>query len=145
MALMPQFTIGHYVYEVTALHLAAKHGHEAIVRLLLEQDVDVNRSSHYIGTALHEAARNGHETIVGLLLDKRADANREHYFHGSPLTLAIENKNDGVAQLLLENGASVDGGGYSHSPLRLAAQMGIQAIVQLLLEHIQEGAWKEAE
>ncbi|KAF3403072.1 Serine/threonine-protein phosphatase 6 regulatory ankyrin repeat subunit C [Talaromyces pinophilus] len=134
-----QSTIGHYVYKVTALQLAAKHGHDAIVRLLLEQNVDVNGSSHYIGTPLHEAARNGHETIVGLLLDKRADVNREHHYHGSPLSVAIENKHDGVVRLLLENGAFVDGGGYSHSPLRLAAQMGIQAIVQQLLEHGADG------
>lgn len=134
-----QSTIGHYVYKVTALQLAAKHGHDAIVRLLLEQNVDVNGSSHYIGTPLHEAARNGHETIVGLLLDKRADVNREHHYHGSPLSVAIENKHDGVVRLLLENGAFVDGGGYSHSPLRLAARMGIQAIMQQLLEHGADG------
>lgn len=99
------------LWGVSALQLAANHGNDAIVRLLLEQNVDMNQSSHYIGTPLHEAARKGYKTIVWLLLDKKADVNSEHYFHGSPLSLAIRNKHEGVVRLLLENGAFVDGGG----------------------------------
>jgi ankyrin repeat protein len=55
----------------TALHLAARGGHEAVVRLLLEYRADVNAPDQSGGTALHLAARGGHEAVVRLLEAKK--------------------------------------------------------------------------
>ncbi|KAJ2996238.1 hypothetical protein NUW58_g1038 [Xylaria curta] len=72
----------------TALHLAARHGHEALARLLLEKEADPNarsrpededlqlggeRLTSHGWTALHEAASAGHEAIFKLLLENGAD------------------------------------------------------------------------
>src|SRR5438046_8176838 len=60
----------------TALHWAAGNGHEAVVRLLLEHNADVNITSYKNGrTALHLGALNGHEAVVQLLLEHNADIN----------------------------------------------------------------------
>ncbi len=51
----------------TALHGAARHRHEAVVRLLLEKGADVEAKDSDGRTALHWAAYCGHEAIVQLL------------------------------------------------------------------------------
>jgi len=58
---------------VLPLHEAGSNGHEAVVRLLLEQGADVEAKINDGWTALHEAARGGHEAVVRLLLEKGAD------------------------------------------------------------------------
>jgi ankyrin repeat protein len=52
--------------EQTALHQAAKNGHEAVVQLLLKHMVDVDANDDG-RTALHWVAENGHEVEVRLL------------------------------------------------------------------------------
>uniref|UniRef100_A0A8C2GSF1 Ankyrin repeat and sterile alpha motif domain containing 1B n=1 Tax=Cyprinus carpio TaxID=7962 RepID=A0A8C2GSF1_CYPCA len=58
----------------TPLHLAARNGHHATVRVLLEADMDVNTQTEK-GSALHEAALFGKMDVVQLLLDSGIDAN----------------------------------------------------------------------
>ena len=72
---------------------ASRRGHEGIVRLLLDQNADVNKqakdgntalilgkkdyeTSHYL-KLLTSASMNGHEGIVKLLLEKNADVNKQ--------------------------------------------------------------------
>ena len=59
----------------TALTKAALKGHDSIVRLLIEQRVDVNAADKKGNRVLVNAARNGHETTIRLLLEHRADVN----------------------------------------------------------------------
>ena len=56
---------------------AARYGHDAVVRLLLERDdIDANARKKRGSTALIQAAAYGHEAVVRLLLaDQRVDAN----------------------------------------------------------------------
>ncbi len=59
---------------ITALHLAAEHGHAEAARTLLDAGAAVERGTrigHY--TPLHLAARGGHGDVVALLLDAGAD------------------------------------------------------------------------
>jgi ankyrin repeat protein len=51
----------------TALHRAARYGHEAVVRLLVEQGADVEAWDRDGWTALYHAVENGHEAVVRLL------------------------------------------------------------------------------
>ena len=50
-----------------ALQAASCHGHETIVKLLLENKADVNMQGGLYGNALQAASFGGHEAIVKLL------------------------------------------------------------------------------
>merc|ERR1740128_853113 len=57
----------------TILCEAAKHGHAAIVSMLIDQGADVNVKNDIGVDPLMEAATNGHDTIVTMLLKNGAD------------------------------------------------------------------------
>lgn len=48
----------------SGLVLAAERGHEAVVRLLLEERADVAAKANYGWTALHVTAAEGYEAVV---------------------------------------------------------------------------------
>ena len=55
---------------VAPLHLACRHGHVQVARLLVDHGADPNLLSKAGLTPFHLAARHGHEAVVELLLDK---------------------------------------------------------------------------
>ena len=55
---------------VAPLHLASRHGHAHLIRLLLDHGADVNLPSRGGVCGLHLSARCGHANAVELLLDK---------------------------------------------------------------------------
>ncbi len=58
----------------TPLHYAARAGHAAIVRMLLDGGGDVNARTRAGGaTPLHRAANQGHLEVVRLLVERGAD------------------------------------------------------------------------
>ena len=61
---------GQTLDDYTPLMLACQEGHIDIVRLLLEQEVDVNLQNENNDTALIEACFNGHTEIVQLLMQR---------------------------------------------------------------------------
>jgi ankyrin repeat protein len=87
----------------TRLHRVAYNGHEAVVRLLVENGADIEAQDADEGTALHWAAKNGHKTVVQLLLENRAETG---------LKWAAENGYEAVVRLLLENGADMEASHY---------------------------------
>ena len=57
----------------TPLHWAGKEGRNAVIRVLLENGMDINiRSRCLRDTALHRACIFGHESTVRLLLEQGA-------------------------------------------------------------------------
>ena len=59
----------------TRLLWAARFGHEAVVRVLLQAGADAKQANEQTGEfALELAARKGHEAVVRVLLAAGADA-----------------------------------------------------------------------
>ncbi|KIJ08184.1 hypothetical protein PAXINDRAFT_51553, partial [Paxillus involutus ATCC 200175] len=72
------------------LHIACCFGHAAIVKLLLQNDVDLQiaAQSKSLNTALHFASSEGHLDVVKLLLEKGADPHVQNKDFHTPLDLA---------------------------------------------------------
>ncbi|KAL1526084.1 hypothetical protein AB1Y20_020901 [Prymnesium parvum] len=83
------------------LHLAAMNGHEGAVRLLLQNNADLEARDNDGFSPLHLAAMNGHEGVVRLLLENNADtAARDNRGH-TALDEMLCGGHDAVAALLL--------------------------------------------
>ena len=114
---------------MTALMWAARRGHEAVVRLLLELGADKQER------ALIVAAESGHKAIVQLLLEKIANINAKDLDGETSLMKAAKREHEALIQLLLKQGADAtirdrDG----ETALMKAAEWSNEAVTQLLLE-----------
>jgi ankyrin repeat protein len=120
----------------TGLHLAARYGHEAMIKLLLEKGTDIAAKDRYRMTALHEAARHGHEATVRLLLARdNVEVNSKNMIGWTPLSFAAQYGHEAVVKLLLAlndievNSKDMD----NRTPLSFAAESGHETVVELLL------------
>ncbi|CZR56859.1 uncharacterized protein PAC_06748 [Phialocephala subalpina] len=124
-------------YGRTALSYAAAHGHEAVVKLLLEKGAELETKDEYYGsrTPLSWAAEDGHEAVVKLLLEKGAELETKDDYGRTPLSWAAEDGHEAVVKLLLEKGAELETkDDCGRTPLSYAAMYGHEAVVKLLLE-----------
>lgn len=92
-----------------ALALAAQHGHEEIVRLLLDAGEDANRYNptgcHAHSTPLHQAAYAGHEAVVRLLVERGARFDiRDGQWHATAIEWAEHGSFLSVAEYLRGEG-----------------------------------------
>ncbi|PPQ87732.1 hypothetical protein CVT26_010270 [Gymnopilus dilepis] len=118
-----------------ALIAASSRGHEAIVKLLLDKEADVNAQGGIYGNALQAASYRGHEGIVKLLLDKGAEVNMQGGKYGSALQAASSEGHEAIVKLLLDMGADVNAKGEEYgSALQAAFSGGHEAIVRLLVD-----------
>lgn len=88
-----------------ALALAAQHGHEGVVRVLLDAGEDPNRynpkGNHAHSTPLHQAVWGGHEAVVRLLVERGARLDIKDTIHqGTPLGWAIFEGQTAIAAFL---------------------------------------------
>ena len=128
-------------YGRTPLSRAAEGGHEAVVKLLLDEraDLDVNCKDRNGRTALLWAAEKGHEAVVQQLLEKRddLDVNCKDGDGWTALLRAAANGDEAVVKLL-EKRADLDvnckDDYSSRTALWWAAAGGREAMVELLLE-----------
>jgi Ankyrin repeats (3 copies)/Ankyrin repeats (many copies) len=127
-------------YGRTPLSLAARSGHESIVRLLVDRDdVEVDsRDSLYGQTPLSRAAGSGHESIVRLLVDRddvEVDS-RDSLYGQTPLSRAAGSGHESIVRLLVDrDDVEVDSrDGLGRTPLSLAAKRGHASIVGLLVD-----------
>src|SRR5262245_26933447 len=96
--------IGNY----TALHVAAKEGHAAVVRALVGAHANVHATTATGATALHFAASSGNVETITLLLDHGADVNaREPAWEQTPLMFAAALGRTDAVRALVGRGADV--------------------------------------
>ncbi|RAQ54149.1 ankyrin repeat-rich membrane-spanning protein [Aspergillus flavus] len=89
---------------------AAKYGHEEVVRVLLEQRVDVNRINQNDDkdmTAVHTAAEHGQDEVVRLLLANGAHIDVKDFWNMTPLHKAAKSDQVKTMQILLNHGANL--------------------------------------
>ena len=75
--------------DVTALLVAAEHGHRDMVRQLIELRADVTRASSSGNTAMHFAARGPNCAILALLHDAGANCAAQNKNGDTPLLQAV--------------------------------------------------------
>lgn len=94
----------------TILQVAAKKGHEEIVKLLISKGADVNGKDKYGFTALMDAVLEGNAEIVKALLNKGADVNAKvtdgAFRNHDPMDFALNAKkrNPEIFKALLNKG-----------------------------------------
>lgn len=119
----------------TALHLAAYFGHADIVRILLDEGVDVGPVADNDSRVrpLHSAVAGGHADVVDQLLDAGADVDVRQEGGFTPLMGAAAAGSEGLVRRLLDAGADAaartDDG---KTALDLARERGHEGLAELL-------------
>lgn len=134
-----------------ALHLATSWDSKAMIELLLAHGADIMMRDHHEATALHYAAECGFETAARILLECGAEVNAQaRYWNlllvplGRP---ADQDQRPAVMSLFLHKDANVKATALLHgarvcergeealTPLHLAAGIGDEGMVRLLLDN----------
>lgn len=125
----------------TALHWAARNGHESIICLLLEMhpEIDLSAQNYRKQTVLHLAAVCGHEKIVSLLLESVPGIGLAQDMENfTALHLAALKGHDSVVRVLLSKDPNTDHSkvnSHRQIALHLAASESHATTVKLLLDN----------
>uniref|UniRef100_A0A8C5RCV3 GA binding protein transcription factor subunit beta 2 n=1 Tax=Laticauda laticaudata TaxID=8630 RepID=A0A8C5RCV3_LATLA len=92
---------------ISALHLAAQHGHYSTAEVLLQAGVSRDARTKVNRTPLHMAAADGHYHVVELLVRNGANVNAKDMLKMTALHWATEHNHRDVIELLLKHGADV--------------------------------------
>lgn len=118
----------------TPLMEAAARGKLDLVRLCLDQNVDVRHRDVYGREALHYAAMCSAE-VSQCLLDNGAEAGTADFDGATPLIHAITSGQLDCVEVLLKSLSTIPDSPDSAQPLALAAKLGHLPIVSLLLDN----------
>lgn len=122
----------------TPLHIAARDGHAALARLLLEVGADQSRQDSYMpAVPAHKAAYFGHADVLRVLCAHpsfAAVANAQGPFNGyTPLHDAVWHGHLEATRVLLSAGVRTDLAGHDgRTPVELAADNGYADLVAVL-------------
>lgn len=122
---------------VTALMLAAKHGHDKIVDLLISHGAEINISSDNRLSEMPKLKGYGYSGSMLSIRPYQVNAG-EKYKGGSGFTalvLAIAGNHKNVVEKLVAHGADVNLKSYGVSPLMAALHHNSPTIAELLIIH----------
>ena len=114
----------------TALILAARCGHEAVAKLLLDHGADVAAADNHGNTALIFAAGRGHGAVAKLLLVHGADVAAAQNAGVTALIGAVFYGHEAVAELLLDHRADMAAAQNSGGTALMDAARGGHGAVQ---------------
>ncbi|XP_027132873.1 ankyrin repeat and SOCS box protein 3 isoform X2 [Larimichthys crocea] len=118
----------------SACYLAAKHGHVAVVRLLLKAHADINQLTNDLSCPLYAAVDGGHKEVVELLVSKGAEVNRTHTASCWTCLHQAVYKGHGEIVSILVNVCNLEAlDDHRISPLFVAAQYGQQECLEILV------------
>ena len=122
------------VEDCTALWIAAFKGHFDVVRLLIEQNAEVDSRTSTNSTPLRAAAFKGHLGSVRCLVENGADVNARKNFNDTLLMVACYKGHLDVASYLVKHGANMNlQDHHGRSCLHYASERGhVQLVCQLL-------------
>ena len=120
--------------DCTALWIAAVKGHFDVVRLLIEQNAEVDSRTSTNSTPLRAAAFKGHLGIVRCLVENGADVNARKNFNDTLLMVACYKGHLDVASYLVKHGANMNlQDHHGRSCLHYASERGhVQLVCELL-------------
>ena len=119
----------------TPLSQAARNGHEAITKVLVEQHAKIDSKDYEGRTPLLLAAIEGHEAIIKLLIEQDVEIDSKDIWGETPLSLAAASGHKAIVQILIDRGAEIDSRDVlGRTPLSLAKKGRHKAVVQLLIE-----------
>lgn len=122
--------------ERTPLIEAADVGLIEIVKILLQQKIDVNAVDFLQCSALNKAADQGHDDIVKLLLNNGAQVDSRDCHQQTPLMKASYEGHIKVVKILLDHDADVNAQSrHQSTAIMMAADGGRIEIVKELLKH----------
>ncbi|KAK2492495.1 hypothetical protein MC885_007928 [Smutsia gigantea] len=120
----------------TPLHVAALHGREDLITLLLKHGASAGARNVNQAVPLHLACQKGHFQVVKCLLDSNAKPNKMDLSGNTPLIYACSNGHHEVAALLLQHGASINvSNNKGNTALHEAVMEKHVFVVELLLLH----------
>ncbi|KAM5386800.1 hypothetical protein ACJZ2D_000093 [Fusarium nematophilum] len=122
-------------YHYRPIHQAAQGGHLEIVRLLIENKVDLNAKEKNGGSPMMLAARGGFLEVVELLIENGASICMEANEGETALMLASDNGHPKIVKLLLDNGAKSCSSWSTWRPIHHAVQNGHFEVVKVLLSY----------
>ena len=121
---------------LTAVHLAAEHGHTAVLVLLLRAGCNHSHPSKVGDTPLHLAAASGSNDCVVQLVKAKADANAPNAMGEVPLFIAArQGRTECVANLLAMNAEpNVQRARDDCAPIHAATKCGHVSCVRALID-----------
>jgi len=124
---------------LTPLVCAARKGHAAIIRMLVQAGADLERRKPRAKTALYEAAMGGHHAAIKALVAAGADKDVK-YIDMTALTRLIsledqKNLDTSTIKLLIDLGSDLEAiDELGQTPLSAAALKGNTTVIQMLLD-----------
>ena len=125
---------------------ATSQGNLAQIRLLLDQNADINSKDEHGQTALMRASLWGQASVVTILAERGADLNVTAKFNLSALMLAVINRRIAIVQTLLTAGADLNiqgskgaPGFYGKTALDLARETQLPGLIKLLEDSDSSG------
>ena len=119
-----------------ALHFAAEHGQDSMVRLLLASDADARAESTGGWTALHNAAQLGRTSAVSILLEpnRSVNVNAKLYNGMTALHWAAYNGHEDVVKLIVthKDANLTIKDSFDRTPMLCAAEKDHSAVVEIL-------------